>query len=140
MASVTVRNAKRQLSLPSNVVSLNTSIRAVKEFECTISCLSSSCRKTISPDSVEGNLITCPTCSTMFLTECATLNNNCMILLEDNRWFKANTSVSVSALISVFNPWLAMCPIYSVQCVPKKGYQSNSNQSINSNNFIVVVF
>ena len=100
MANVAVRSVKRQLSRPSNVVSLNTSIRAVKEFQCTLSCLS--CRKTISPDSVEGNLITCPTCSTMFLTERATLNNSCMILLEDNRWFKANTSVSFSALNSPF--------------------------------------
>ncbi|CAB4002780.1 Hypothetical predicted protein [Paramuricea clavata] len=86
MANMAVRNVKRQLSRPSNVVSLNTSIHAVKEFQCTLSCLS--CRKTISPNSVEGNLITCPTCSTMFLTERATLNNSCMILLEDNRWFK----------------------------------------------------
>ena len=50
-----------------------------------------------------------------------------MILLQDNGWFKANTSVSVFALISVFNQLnqfnqfgLAMCPTYSVQCVPKK--------------------
>ena len=78
----------------SDVVSLNTSILAIKEFSCMHTCID--CRSEITSDHhMRALAITCPTCSTTFLKQEAQLSNHCMILLSDKKWVKAHTRVSI---------------------------------------------
>lgn len=80
-------------SLNSNLVSLETTILAIKEFSCQYSCIG--CRKGIDLDPSEDSVtVTCPTCSSVFLKQIAVITNRCMILLSNKQWFSTHTEVS----------------------------------------------
>ena len=86
MAAVT-KSAKR-LQPSSNVVSMDTSILAVKEWVVTYSCMS--CRKPINVDDNNNALIMCNVCSCMFLKDTVPASQKCMVLLScNNQWFTA---------------------------------------------------
>ena len=96
--SMTVTSSEH--SLPkSNVVSLTTSILAINEFTCNYSCIE--CKKEINAGACkEVAAITCPTCGTIFLKSSVSVNNNCMVMLADRKWFQAHTSVSNFVFLS----------------------------------------
>ncbi|CAB4035103.1 Hypothetical predicted protein, partial [Paramuricea clavata] len=87
------RPTKRPLS-KSNIISMEASVRAIKEFISTFSCMS--CRKQIDLADVQGigGFISCPTCSCTFLKSALPPAQKCLILLSDNNeWFTAHTKV-----------------------------------------------
>ena len=95
--SMTVTSTERP---KSDVVPLTSSVLAIKEFACTYSCID--CKKEIDVgDCKDVEVITCSTCSSMFLKSCAAVNNSCLVMLDDRKWFKACTSVS-NLVVSVF--------------------------------------
>jgi hypothetical protein len=87
------RPTKRPLP-KSNIISMEASVRAIKEFISTFSCMA--CRKQIDLADVQGigGLISCPTCSCTFLKSALPPAQKCLILLSDNnQWFTAHTKV-----------------------------------------------
>ena len=85
--------AATEPSLNSNSVFLTSSILAIKEFSCKYSCIG--CRKDIDSNGSEDSIIvTCPTCSSMFLRELAVPTNRCQILLNNKQWFQIYGDVS----------------------------------------------
>ena len=93
------KSAKRSLS-KCNVISVDTSVLAIKELMCTYSCLA--CREALHVSN-SAHLVTCPKCSCSFLKSRLTPNHKCMILLsKNNQWFTANSKVSILALYRKF--------------------------------------
>ena len=85
-----------------DVVPLTSSVLAIKEFACTYSCID--CKKEIDiGDCKDVEVITCSTCSSMFLESCASVNNRCLVMLDDRKWFKACTSVSNLAVSVLYS-------------------------------------
>ena len=91
---ITVVTTKRPLP-KSNLVSLQSSILAIKEFSCAYTCIE--CRKDIEPGPFNNRrVINCPTSSTVFLKYSAILSNRCSVLLTNKQWLTASTGVSIN--------------------------------------------
>ena len=91
---ITVVTTKRPLP-KSKLVSLQSSILAIKEFSCAYTCIE--CRKDIEPGPFQNrHVINCPTCSTVFLKDSAILSNRCSVLLTNKQWLTASTGVSIN--------------------------------------------
>ncbi|CAB3979699.1 Hypothetical predicted protein [Paramuricea clavata] len=88
---MTVSAAPPKSSQKSNVICMETSILAIKDFSCNFKCVG--CCMDIDSNSTVGPMLKCPTCSTLSLKRSAQLYNNCMLLLPNNKRFSANTQV-----------------------------------------------
>ena len=100
-ATGTLPTCKRSLisSQESNVV-------AIKDFKAVYRCFS--CKGEIECKSAYkgslGLLVTCPTCSAVFLVLSSLLSNECMVLLVHNhQWYSANSAVSMNMTVPLFS-------------------------------------
>ena len=99
-------NIPATAKLPSRkrslISSLESSVLAIKCFKAVYRCFS--CKGEIDCKAAgkgnSGLLITCPTCSTVFLASSSSLSNECMVLLADNhQWYSADFEFLVFAVV-----------------------------------------
>ncbi|CAB3991529.1 Hypothetical predicted protein [Paramuricea clavata] len=81
----------------STVTCIETTVSAFKDFKCQYRCIN--CHGDVhgkhSTVASDGTVIvSCPTCPTTFLQECAKIKNECQIMLSSNQqWFTAGTGL-----------------------------------------------
>ena len=95
-ATGTLPTRKRSL-----ISSQESNILAIKDFKAAYRCFS--CKGEIEWKSAckgsSGLLVTCPTCSAVFLAS-SSLSNECMVLLaHSHQWYSANSAVSMNMTV-----------------------------------------
>ena len=79
------KSLNRKIELPS------TTVLAVKNYQSVLNCKSSFNPK---ESSVHSLMTSCPKCHASFLTKLAGSTNQCSVMLSDQTWCTARTSVS----------------------------------------------
>ena len=82
------KSLNRKIELPS------TTVLAVKNYQSVLKCFL--CKSSFKPkeSSVQSLMTSCPTCNASFLTKLAGSTNQCSVMLSDQTWYTARTSVS----------------------------------------------